>query len=145
MNKAKLDVSHDRDFGLTIVPTSTYIPSTWERVWKVAKPLLIGGLLLGLLLLSGISTARAQGLPKSIPILGLDVNHKYPVYDLQGDLTDLSYFSGDYVFQSGDLFSRMKDIRPEDVNHNGYECEFICKDSQGDVVGLNPQFRHIAK
>lgn len=146
MHKAKLDIDRaPEEYNFRFVPVSSYIPSIWERVWKVAKPVLIAILLLGIMLFASVPDAKAESAPKSIPIIGLDVNHKYPVYDLEGDLTDLTYFSGDYVYRSGDLFSRMKDIKPEDVNHNGYVCEFICKDSQGAVVGLSPQFRHIAK
>ncbi len=146
MNKSKLDaILGVTNCTVTFVPRSSYIPSVGERIWKVAKPILVAILLLGLMLYASIPDAKAEGAPKTIPIIGLDVNHKYPVYDLEGDLTDLTYFSGDYVYRSGDLFSRMKDIKKEDVNHNGYVCEFICKDSQGAVVGLNPEFRHIAK
>ncbi len=110
------------------------------------KELLLSLFVFSVLVIPSLMAPReAVAESAQIKILGKDVNGKYPVYDVQGDLTDINYFSGDYVFRSGELMNRLKFIQKQDVNANGYECEFICKDRAGNVVGINPAFKHLGK
>jgi hypothetical protein len=113
---------------------------------KVCKEVLMYVLLLALFSLPSVMAANeVESKATQIKILGKDVNGKYPVYDLDGDLTDVNYFSGNYVFRSGELLDRVGFIEKGDVNRNGYECEFICKDKTGNVVGINPAYRNLGK
>lgn len=113
---------------------------------NVCKAISVYVLLLAILSLPSVMAAKeVESKATQIKILGKDIHGKYPVYDLDGDLTDVNYFSGNYVFRSGELLDRMDFVQQADVNRNGYECEFICKDGAGNVVGINPAYRYLGK
>lgn len=78
---------------------------------------------------------------EQIPVVGRTVDGKYPIYDLQGDLTDVNYFSGNTVYTSGDLLPKMQFVDPQDMNAHGYACGFVCKDREGRTVGLSPAYK----
>lgn len=86
------------------------------------------------------SEAQARGL-KQIPTHGMDYNGQYQVYDIQGDIGDFNYFSNGTAWNAQDLMGRMKYIDKKDVNKNGYQCDWTCKDQRGNTVGLNPNNR----
>jgi hypothetical protein len=88
---------------------------------------------------------QAKKVQPGIPVIGKSADGKYPVYKLEGDLTDINYFSGNTSWQSGDLLTRMVFLEPQDVNHGKYFCEFICKDGFQNVVGINPSFKKLLK
>lgn len=77
-----------------------------------------------------------------IPTKGITADGKYPVYYLDGGLDDINYFTGDgeYVFRSGELLGRLIFIEEQDVG-KGYDCEYICKDKKGGIVGINPSYK----
>lgn len=85
--------------------------------------------------------ARKVTVADLIPTTGKTVDQKYYTYDLQGELDDINYMSGDTVYQPQDLKGLMPFIQRTDVNRNGYQCQIVCKDRQGHVVGLNPNVK----
>lgn len=94
------------------------------------------------------ASAKVQQAKKAqpgIPVIGKSADGKYPVYMLEGDLTDINYFSGNTSWRSGDLLTRMVFLDPQDVNHGKYFCEYICKDGFQNVVGINPSFKKLLK
>lgn len=79
-----------------------------------------------------------------IAVVGKTADAKYNVYDLKGDLSDLNYASSKGIlYQPDDLVKRMDFLKEEDANKGTYTCEFICKDKQGHVVGLNPSWKKV--
>jgi hypothetical protein len=84
--------------------------------------------------------AKGPGL-KQIPTIGYTPEGKYPSYDLQGDLDDMWYMSGNTKWEPQDLVGRMVYVDIKDVNKNGYKCDWICKDKYLNVVGLNPAIK----
>jgi len=118
--------------------------------------------LLALMLALGIplqAEAKKLTVADMIPTLGRTTDGKYNIYNLQGELDDLSYatIEDGYVMQQGklvrqslvyqpdDLLGRMDFISVKDLNKNGYRCDFVCKDAQGHIVGLNPQRKWMLK
>lgn len=93
----------------------------------------------------GGQEAHAAG--GGIPVLGKTADGKYPVYNLQGDLDDLSYYSGNTQWQPDDLFkkNRMSYVDPADVQRGLAQCEIICKNRQQQVIGLNPARKWMSK
>lgn len=78
--------------------------------------------------------------------LSMTKDCKYPIYDLQGDLEDLNYSSkdGQIIWTTGEIGKRLVFIEPRDVDH-GYTCGFVCKDTTGNIVGINPSYKKILK
>ncbi len=81
------------------------------------------------------------------PIKVVDVtpDGKYPIYELEGAATDITYKSGNKLYTSGDLVGRLVFLEPEDAKGKQYRCEFICKDKLGRPVGINPSFKFLIK
>lgn len=77
-----------------------------------------------------------------VPVVGRTSDSKYPVYALEGDLHDGPYTStkANVIYQNDDLPRRMGFVQTGDVGH-GIQCDFICKNGAGQVVGLNPQLK----
>lgn len=109
--------------------------------------------LLALVSLSGFIApmeAEALSLCKNnkniIKIIGQTADGRYPIYQLRGDLSDFSYQSDspDLVWRPSDLLTRLVYLDPNDVN-KGYECDWICKDEKGHVVGLNPILKKLPR
>jgi hypothetical protein len=73
----------------------------------------------------------------TIKIVGKTADGKYPIYELEGDVNALSYFSPGLVWTPNDLLTRLAYLEPADVDH-GYTCDWVCKDSANHIVGLNP-------
>lgn len=78
-----------------------------------------------------------------VPVIGRTADQKYPVYGLEGDLQDLNYMSkqANAVYQPQDLIKRMGYVEAADTKGHGIQCEFICKNAVGQVVGLNPEVK----
>lgn len=78
-----------------------------------------------------------------VPVIGRTADQKYPVYGIKGDLEDINYMTtdGKTVYQPTDLFKRMGYVETSDVKGHGIQCEFICKNAAGQVIGLNPQVK----
>lgn len=98
---------------------------------RIAMVMVVVGFLISL-----AQEVFAKGAP-SIPIIGHTADGKYPIYQLSGALDDVNYISGDTLWQPDELLTRMRFLKPQDVNH-GYQCDWVCKDSAGHIVGLNP-------
>lgn len=74
-----------------------------------------------------------------VNVIGSTKDGKYPIYDLSGELLDVNYRSSrSIIYQPDDLVGRVNFIDMKDVDH-GYTCDFVCKDKEGHIVGLNPQ------
>lgn len=73
----------------------------------------------------------------TIKIVGKTADGKYPIYQLEGDVDALSYFSPGLVWTPNDLLTKLVYVDPADVDH-GYTCDWVCKDSANHIVGLNP-------
>lgn len=80
-----------------------------------------------------------------VPTIGKTDDGKYVVFDLKGDLTDITYFSGNTVYSSGDLLLSLPYADPKDVKSGAIDCEFICKNKKGQVVGQNPMNKKIPR
>lgn len=118
---------------IAITATSAYATS----IFAVAQPLNVAQ--------ANAKVQQAKKVQQSIPVIGKTADGKYPVYNLEGDLTDINYFSGNTSWRSGDLLTRMVFLDPQDVNHGKYFCEYICKDGFQNVVGINPSFKKLLK
>lgn len=84
-----------------------------------------------------------QNSSSPIKITGITDDGKYPVYDIEGDVTDLSYKAGNFLYTSGDLVHMLVFLDPNDAKSKRYICEFLCKDKKGQAVGLNPSFKFL--
>lgn len=73
----------------------------------------------------------------TIKVVGKTADGKYPIYELEGDLSDLKYFSPGLAWTPDDLLTRLVYLEPADVD-NRYKCDWVCKDSANHIVGLNP-------
>lgn len=79
-----------------------------------------------------------------IPTHGKTADGKYPIYDLKGDLADINYATSNGVVYSPDgLVGRVEWLKPEDANTANYRCDFVCKDKNDRVVGLNPEWKKV--
>lgn len=78
-----------------------------------------------------------------VPATGRTADGKYPVYALEGGLEDLSYVSprANTVYKPDDLLRRLVFLGESDTKGGQYQCEFVCKDRAGHIVGLNPQLK----
>jgi hypothetical protein len=73
------------------------------------------------------------------PLVVREQENKYQIYDLQGDLDDLNFHTSQgVIYQRDELPERVNFISFKDQQSGKYQCEFICKDKKGNVVGLNP-------
>lgn len=104
---------------------------------------------------TGISCSQQKASPamiamdrqaKRISKLAMTKDCKYVVYDLDGELDDLNYSSkdGSIIWQPGDLMTRIGYLEASDVGR-GYTCEFVCKDTSGNIVGIHPAYKKSAK
>lgn len=95
---------------------------------------------------ASIAAIKAEQKAGRIAKISMTKDCKYPVYDLQGDLDDINYTShdGSVMWQAGDLLTRIGYLDPVDVGR-GYTCEFVCKDTAGNIVGINPSFKKLGK
>lgn len=75
-----------------------------------------------------------------VPVIGRTKDGKYPRYDLKGDLDDINYFgiTKPTVWPAGTLEGRLVHLKKEDLKR-GYECDWVCKDPEGYIVGLRPK------
>lgn len=89
------------------------------------------------------ASKSAKAVTNPIPVIGKTADQKYPVYGLEGDLDDFTFYANSVAYNTGDLEKRMVYLEKGDVDKNGYQCEFICKDSKGHTVGLNPAYRNV--
>lgn len=82
-----------------------------------------------------------------IKVIGKTADGKYPVYNLEGELSDTDWKAGGRIYTSGDLMKKLVFLDQADAfgpNHQ-YECEFVCVDKQKRIVGLNPNFKKLLK
>lgn len=81
-----------------------------------------------------------------IPTQGKTHDGKYPIYQIDGMLNDINYGSkvDSTRYQPSDLLGHMVYLNPQDVGR-GYACDFVCKDDQDHIVGLNPQVKWMEK
>lgn len=87
-----------------------------------------------------VQSAKAKpvkAISNPIKIIGKTKDNKYDVYQLEGELDDINWFSNGVSYNGGELAKRMIFIKKEDIG-NGYKCGFICVDGFQNVVGLNP-------
>lgn len=80
-----------------------------------------------------------------VPVTGRTADGKYPVYGLEGELGDLNYFSGNTVFRPNDLLGRMGYVSEADSHARGIQCDWICKNAAGQVIGLDPAYLKISQ
>lgn len=74
---------------------------------------------------------------RTIEPIGREKN--YPVYPfLSNDLDDINYTYRRRIYRPEDVAENMKPIQKKHVNRNGYRCEFLCVNQDGQVVGWNP-------
>lgn len=106
-----------------------------------AKALVLSIMVLPAFMAPQEAEARKITVADLIPATGQTSDKKYYTYDLVGELDDINYFSGDTVYQPQDLKGLMPFVQKADVNRNGYQCQIICKDRTGQVVGLNPNVK----
>lgn len=78
-----------------------------------------------------------------IKVSGITADGKYPIYDIEGEATDITYKAGNTLYTSGDLVGKLIFIDPADTKV--YHCEFLCKDKQNHTVGINPSFKFLTK
>lgn len=77
----------------------------------------------------------------AVRILGIDDTGLFFVYDLSGfGLNDSHYFSGSWKFNSSDLVNYVSILTKEDKSRQGIQCEAICVNATGEVIGLDPDF-----
>lgn len=88
-----------------------------------------------------LSQSHYLNAAEAIPTIGTTADGKYPIYQLEGELTDVNYKSGETLWTSGDLLTRIGYVDQADVNNNGYSCGFVCKDYQGHIVGIAPVYK----
>lgn len=80
-----------------------------------------------------------------VPVVGKTADGKYPIYKLDGDPGDLKYFSGNTAYAPNDLVGRMGYVAAADAKIKGTECDWICKNAAGQVIGLDPAYLASAK
>lgn len=80
-----------------------------------------------------------------VPVTGRTADGKYPVYGLDGEVGDLNYFSGNTVFRPNDLLGRMGYVSDADSRARGVQCDWICKNAAGQVIGLDPAYLKISQ
>jgi hypothetical protein len=91
--------------------------------------------------------AKSQS-TKAIPVpavIGKSADGKYAAYDVQGDLDDINWFSGNTAYNGDALFKVLPMIAEDDAKSKAYQCGFICKDVKGSVVGIDPAYKWMAK
>lgn len=82
--------------------------------------------------------------PNSLVIQPIDHEKKYKIYPIDGsDLNDIGYNYRNYRYSPKEILTAIPPIKPEDVNRNGYRCDFLCVNSEGQVVGWNPLDKRI--
>ena len=76
----------------------------------------------------------------------VDHEKKYLVYPIHTeDLDDLFYMFRSIKYDHKAMMTAIPPIRKEDVNRNGYKCEFLCANQDGKIVGWNPLDKRIGK
>lgn len=78
-----------------------------------------------------------------IQITGVTSDGKYPIYDIEGEATDVTYKAAGKLYTSGDLVKHMVFVDPADTKY--YTCEFLCKNKANQTIGLNPSFKFLTK
>lgn len=88
-------------------------------------------------------TAGHKQVFKSIYIIGKTADGKYNVYNITGPLDDISYEVNNIQYSGGDLIRLLPAVDKADVGKT-VQCETICKNAAGQVVGVNPAYKNIA-
>jgi hypothetical protein len=104
-------------------------------------------ILVAALTLSISASAQAKNVRNPVPVVGKTADGRYPIYDIEGDLTDIAYStSKSTIYHPDELPERIGFISNKDAkNKAAYDCEFVCKDKAGHVVGMNPSWAKLYK
>jgi len=80
-----------------------------------------------------------------IKSLGLTDDQKYNRTNLKGDLDDLNWTAGNSIYSANDLMRVLPFIDEKDVKDNKYQCDVVCKDRTGAIVGVSPDYKKFYK
>lgn len=87
--------------------------------------------------------AAAADLPppsSNVPTLGITADAQYPVYKIAEVVKGQYFIVNGQMHSNADLLGRMVVIRERDVGSARYQCDFLCRNGQQQVVGINPLY-----
>ena len=85
--------------------------------------------------MDGLSKINSSISVDSIDTLG------YPAYSLECEKNDQCFNGTGTPFGStGDNAKEMFPVNPADIQQYGLKCDLICYDSQGRIIGRDPNF-----
>ncbi|MDQ2988788.1 MAG: hypothetical protein M3R60_06775 [Pseudomonadota bacterium] len=87
--------------------------------------------------------AAAADLPPpsaNVPTLGITADAQYPVYKISEVVRGQYFIVGGEMYSNADLLGRMVIITERDAGSARYQCDFLCRNGQKQVVGINPLY-----
>lgn len=74
---------------------------------------------------------------KTIYITGKTADGKYNVYNVVGDIDDFNFKAGNLQYSDSEMLKYLDGVDAKDVGKT-IQCEAICKNKAGEVVGVHP-------
>lgn len=87
--------------------------------------------------------AAAADLPPpqgKVPTLGITADAQYPVYKISEVVKGQYFIVNGQMHSNADLLGRMVIITERDAGSARYQCDFLCRNGQLQVVGINPLY-----
>lgn len=84
--------------------------------------------------------AEAASELKKIPTLGITADGLYPVYKINEVVKGQYFIVRGQMYSNGDLLGRMIIVSERDARSGKYQCNFLCRNSQLQVIGINPLY-----
>ena len=78
--------------------------------------------------------------PAGVPTLGVTADGQYPVYKIDEVVKGQYFIVKGQMYSNTDLLGRMVILSERDAGSGKYQCNFLCRNGQGQVVGINPLF-----
>lgn len=83
---------------------------------------------------------RPVGRERNYAIYPIDVHSMHPYPVLVGQKRPMYVVYDKTTMPLHDLFEKIPPIHPKHVNKEGYVCGYLCVNSNGKVVGFNPEY-----
>lgn len=94
-----------------------------------------------LALCSNLATAADLVSPSTnVPTLGITADAQYPVYKINEVVKGNYFIVNGQMYSNADLLGRMVIISEKDARSGQYKCDFLCRNGQRQVVGINPLY-----
>jgi hypothetical protein len=74
----------------------------------------------------------------NVPTLGITADAQYPVYKINEVVKGNYFIVNGQMHSNSDLLGRMVIISEKHARSGQYKCDFLCRNGQGQVVGINP-------